>query len=258
MSAPQSLQAAIHIRDIRLNNLSMEDVLNAIHAALVRRVPTRIAFVNADCVNIAAGNSIYQQDLLDMDWVFADGIGVRLAGQLLKQPVRDNVNGTDLFPLLCEQLAAEGRSLFLLGGAPGVAQATADWAMLQYPGLRVIGTQHGFWRPDELHLILEWLHWLQPDVLLVGLGAPRQERWIQENMSKIGSTVVMGVGGLFDYYSGRIPRAPMWMRRIGLEWVWRLVQEPRRLFRRYIVGNWVFMARVMAERVRQALKGRKQ
>lgn len=253
---PQSVPATITIRKIRLTNLAMDDVLNALHAAIVKRVATRVAFVNADCVNIAARNPGYLADLQAMDWVFADGIGVKLAGQLLQQPVRANVNGTDLFPRLCEEMARERRRLFLLGAAPGVAQAAGDWVLSTYPGLVLAGTHHGYGPADELPTLLECIRLAQADVLLVGMGAPRQERWIQAHAAATGATVVMGVGGLFDYYAGNIPRAPLWMRHSGLEWLFRLLQEPRRLARRYLIGNWVFMMRVIGDRLRGNIRGK--
>ena len=124
---PQSVPATITIRKIRLTNLAMDDVLDALHAAVVKKVATRVAFVNADCVNIAARDPGYLADLQAMDWVFADGIGVKLAGQLLQQPVRANVNGTDLFPLLCEDMAREemARKIF--------SATTPDLQLLQKP-----------------------------------------------------------------------------------------------------------------------------
>ena len=245
--ASRCVPVAISIRDITLTNLNLEDAINAIHAAVTGKVATRVAFVNADCVNIAARNSRYRQDLQAMDWVFADGIGMKLAGKLLRQPVRANVNGTDLFPLLCEDMARGQQRLFLLGSAPGVAQAAGHWAQARYPGLVLAGTQHGYLDPAELPAVLQQIRQARPDVLLVGLGAPRQERWIQAHAAASGATVTIGVGGLFDYYSGHVPRAPLWMRRHGLEWLFRLLQEPRRLARRYLIGNWIFMAHVLSD-----------
>ncbi|MEO0003542.1 MAG: hypothetical protein RLZZ22_1234 [Pseudomonadota bacterium] len=248
--ARQAMPAVISIRDIRLTNLTLEEALDAIHAAVRQRVTTRVAFVNADCVNIAARDAGYLADLRAMDWVFADGIGMKLAGQWLRQPVRANVNGTDLFPRLCEDMARAGQRLFLLGATPGVAQAAGEWAQARHPGLVLAGTQHGYGSADELPALLERIRLARPDVLLVGLGAPRQERWIQAHAASTGASVVMGVGGLYDYYSGRIPRAPLWMRRCGLEWLFRLLQEPRRLAGRYLIGNWIFMLRVLGDRWR--------
>jgi N-acetylglucosaminyldiphosphoundecaprenol N-acetyl-beta-D-mannosaminyltransferase len=158
--------------------------------------------------------------------------------------VRDNVNGTDLFPLLCDSLAKNGHSLYLLGAKPGVAAAVALWAQKNYPGLIIAGTQHGYFKPEENEQIVSTIRASKADVVLVAFGAPRQEAWINQNMTASGASVLMGVGGLFDYFSGMIPRAPLWMRKTGLEWLFRLLQEPTRLWRRYLIGNGVFLFRI--------------
>jgi len=239
-----AIPAHIRIQGIPLVNLERNEAVAAIDAALTARQLTRIAFANADCANLAARDSHYRQHLGAMDWVFVDGIGMRIAGMVMQTPVRDNVNGTDLFPLLCEALAGSGKRLYLLGARPGVAAAAAAWAQARFPNLQVAGTRHGYFTlADEPDINAE-IHASKADVLLVALGAPRQEDWIARNAGDCGVTVAMGVGGLFDYYSGRIPRAPAWMRHHGLEWVFRLIQEPGRLWRRYLVGNGIFLARI--------------
>ncbi len=240
----QATPASLNIHGIRLVNLSMDESLAAIEAALVAGQPTRVSFVNADCVNIAAVNATYRKSLATTDWVFIDGIGMRIAGKIMGQRVRDNVNGTDLFPRLCESLAQQGRRLFLYGAQPGVAAATAEWAQAHYPGLQIAGTAHGYHGAQDESAIVTTIRDSRADVVLVALGAPRQEQWIESNMTATGATIAIGVGGLFDYYSGRIPRAPLWMRRLGIEWLFRLIQEPRRLWRRYVVGNVIFLGRI--------------
>jgi N-acetylglucosaminyldiphosphoundecaprenol N-acetyl-beta-D-mannosaminyltransferase len=250
---PRSFPAGIEIRGLRLLNLALEDAVAAIESAVLGGSQTRVAFVNADCVNIAANDETYRQRLAAMDWVFVDGIGMRIAGRLLNQPVRDNVNGTDLFPQLCEALARHGRSLYLLGGRPGVAEAAADWARTHFPGLHIAGSHDGYFAAGDTGLVVAGIRETRPDVLLVAMGVPLQETWIAHHATATGATVTLGVGGLFDYYSGRIPRAPLWMRRLGLEWLFRLLQEPGRLWRRYLVGNVVFLARIGRDWLRRAL-----
>jgi len=252
-----TVPASIEIRGLRLLNLSLEESIAAVEAAVLARLPTRVAFVNADCVNIAARDPDYRHQLGEMDWVFVDGIGMRLAGRLLDQPVRDNVNGTDLFPLLCEALAKYGRSLYLLGGRPGVAAAAAAWAQESYPGLNIAGTHDGYFDPTDSSQVAAVIRASGADVLLVAMGAPRQEAWMGNYAADAGASVTLGVGGLFDYYSGRIPRAPAWMRSLSLEWVFRLIQEPRRLWRRYLVGNAVFLARIGRDWVAGHIHNRK-
>lgn len=243
----QAVPAFLDIRNIRLTNIGMEDALNAIDAALVARTPTQVAFVNADCVNIAAGNPYYHETLTKMDWVFCDGIGMKIAGKILSKPIRENVNGTDMFPLLCKDLASKGARLYFLGARPGVARATASRMKEQFPGLVVAGCQHGFFHPEQLPEVIGDIRASQADVIFVAMGAPRQEAWIRENFPATGATVAIAVGGLFDFYSGNIPRASLWIRRLGMEWIWRLLQEPRRLWRRYLLGNWCFMARIIKD-----------
>lgn len=172
---------AISIRGIRLTNLALDDALNAIDGALAARTPVHIAFVNADCVNLAARDAAYQEALEGMDWVFTDGIGMKIAGQLLGRPVRANVNGTDLFPRLCGELAGTGRRLFLLGARPGVAAAAAAWAQAQYPGLVIAGTRDGYFDAAETAAVLADIRAARPDVLLVAMGAPRQEKWMHQH-----------------------------------------------------------------------------
>lgn len=250
-----SHEASVQIAGLRLLNLEMQDMLNAIDAALRARQPMRIAFVNPDCVNLAAGDAAYRACLEASDWVCADGIGMKIAGKLLQRPIRQNINGTDLFPLLCAQLAQRGQRLFLLGGQDGVAAATAAWAQAQFPGLQIAGTANGYFTEADTPALLRVIRAARADVLLVALGAPRQEKWLAQHHAASGATLGMGVGGLFDYYSGRIPRAPQWLREIGGEWVFRLLQEPGRLWRRYLIGNGVFLLRILREKY--AAPGRK-
>ncbi len=240
----QVIPAHLRICDIPLVNITLDDAVIAIESALVARSPTRIGFINTDCVNLAAKTAQYRRSLATMDWLFIDGVGMRIAGKVLQQPVCANVNGTDLFPKLCAALAAQQKRLYLLGGKPGVAAAAAQWAVSNYPGLIVAGTYDGYFSETKSNEVVAAIRAARADVLLVGLGAPRQENWISAHFETCNATVTIGVGGLFDYYSGRIPRAPLWMRRLGLEWLFRLYQEPRRLWQRYLVGNLVFLFRI--------------
>jgi len=243
-----SWKAGHFISGIRLINLSMDNLLDAIVSAIDSRARTRIAFVNPDCVNIAVRDAAYRRTLDRFEWVCADGIGMKIAGSLLGQPVRQNLNGTDLFPRLCAALSASGHSLYLLGARPGVAEAAAQWALARYPGLKIAGTRSGYFSSMEADEVPAKIRASGADVLLVAMGAPRQEIWLERNLEASGAIVGMGVGGLFDFYSGRIPRAPLWLREIGGEWVYRLMQEPGRMWRRYLVGNWIFLYRIFVEK----------
>lgn len=236
----------VRINAVPIRNVSMVEALELIDAAVVARDRRCVFFVNADCLNVSARDTRYHHVLGREDaLVFADGIGVKLAGHLSRQQVRDNVNGTDMFPLLCSLAAERGRSIFLLGARPGVADEVKQRMTALNPGLKVAGTHHGYFDKRESAPVVEQINRSGADILLVAFGAPAQERWIAEHRHQLQVPVAMGVGGLFDFYSGRIPRAPKVVRDMYLEWAWRLAMEPRRMWRRYLVGNFTFMGRVL-------------
>ena len=205
----------------------------------IRRV---ISFVNAHCINVARGDRRYSDALQSADLLLPDGAGMRIAARLAGQTTGENLNGTDLFPLLCERAAASGVTIYLLGGEPGVAAAAAAEMQRRFPQLQVAGAEDGFFKPADTDRMIADINASGAGMLFVGLGVPLQELWIAEHAPRLDAPVVLGVGGLFDYYSGRIPRAPLLVRKFGFEWAWRLVQEPRRLAHRYLVGNATFLA----------------
>lgn len=231
---------------IRIDNITLTEAIERILSLSGGSRPRQVCFVNADCANIAWEREDYRDTLNGADLCVADGIGVKLAGKLLARPVRQNVNGTDLFPRLCAALD-ETRPIFLLGARPGIAEAVAEWIRSNHPNAKVAGMQHGYYPKEEEAQVLERIRRSGARILLVAFGAPRQDLWIRRHLADTGVGVAMGVGGLFDFYSGRIPRAPQWMREIGMEWTYRLYQEPGRMWKRYLWGNLVFLSRVMRE-----------
>lgn len=232
---------------VRIVNTTMDEAVAWIVARSRGEEVSPVAFVNPDCLNIAHGNATYREALAAASRVLPDGIGIHLACRILETPLLANVNGTDLFPLLCEKAAAGKVPLFLLGARPGVAQAAAEAMTARFPGLAVAGVRDGYFSAEEEGAVLDEINRSGARVLLVAMGAPRQEVWLHERRDLLRVPVRMGVGGLFDFYSGRIRRAPQWMRDVGLEWVYRLMQEPGRMWRRYVVGNPLFLWRVLRE-----------
>lgn len=172
---------------------------------------------------------IYKQ----ADLVTPDGTGIVWAGRLLGVPLRERVSGIDLLERFFASWAHRRAPLrvFLLGAAPGVADQAAQKLRERYPKLQIVGTHHGYFQPREDEQILSLINRSQPDILLVGLGVPKQELWIYENRAKLNVSVLMGVGGCFDVWAGRLSRAPKGWQRLGLEWLYRVFQEPRRLVR---------------------------
>ncbi len=244
MAAGRARRPRIRLFGIEIDNVTLDEAVELIVERLDGNTPAQVSFVNADCVNIACRSPEYREALQDSELVFVDGIGMRVAGDVLGQPVLDNVNGTDLFPRLAAALKGTGKRVYLLGGRPGVADGVAKWLAKNFPGLELAGWQHGYFSAEEEAKVIEDICRSGADLVLVALGAPRQELWIRRCLGKLGAKVVIGVGGLLDFYSGRIPRAPRWIRKLGMEWCYRLYQEPRRLWRRYLVGNVVFLVRL--------------
>ncbi len=236
---------------VRIDNLTMAEASARIVALAQSNEATQACFVNADCFNIAYSDEDYRGTLARANLVLADGIGVRLAGAILDQNVRENVNGTDMLPYLCAAVEAAGMGIYLLGGKPGIADDAGKWIREHYPNLMLAGTHHGYFSEEEESGVLEEIAASKAGVVLVALGSPRQDKWIAAHRLQVGPKVLIGVGGLLDFYSGRISRAPIWMRELGMEWLYRFWQEPGRMWRRYFVGNFEFLYHVLSERMRQ-------
>ena len=217
-------------------------------AAIGRRL--QVYFVNAHCVNVAARVPRYAQILREAPLLFADGAGMALAARVGGTTLAHNVNGTDLFPELCAAAAAAALPVAFLGARPGVAAACATRMMRQHPGLRVVWVADGYLPAPEEALRLQELNASGARLLFVAKGVPMQELWIADHAAQLSVPVLLAVGALFDFYSGTIARAPPWLRTLRLEWLYRLLQEPRRLFRRYVLGNPEFVGRALLWRLR--------
>jgi N-acetylglucosaminyldiphosphoundecaprenol N-acetyl-beta-D-mannosaminyltransferase len=237
------------ILGIWTENTSMGEAVEKVATLIDEDRSQQVCFVNADCFNIAARNEPYRNAVTKARLVFPDGVGVILASRIAGKSIRQNLNGTDMFPRLCARLAPEHRRVFLLGGKPGVGKKVKEYIEEMHPGLVVAGVHHGYFSAAEEPAVINEIRASRADLLLVAFGAPRQDTWIHDHLQELGVPVAMGVGGLFDFYSQSVPRAPGWIRSLGMEWGFRLVMEPGRLWRRYLIGNWVFMARVLREQM---------
>lgn len=229
--------------DMTINNDSMEEAVERVLCPRKQTSTKTASFVNVNTVNLAKKHTELTDAVNDCDLVFADGSGIRLAAKRKGVELRDNVNGTDLLPVLCEKAALANKKIFLLGAAPGVAEQTANNLEATFANLEIAGTHHGYFDKQNCDRVIELIRHSGADILLVAFGSPIQELWLQENRDRLSVDVALAVGGLFDFYSGRIPRAPQWMRSQGIEWVWRLMQEPKKKFHRYVIGNPAFLWR---------------
>ncbi|MEP5937541.1 MAG: WecB/TagA/CpsF family glycosyltransferase [Erythrobacter sp.] len=242
----------VNLFDLPLVSSSRREMAKHILARVGSMQKSTINFVNAHCINMQRNDLEYRDALRSSDLLLPDGIGIEIAAKMFGSNVGENLNGTDLFPEICREAESQGTGIFFLGGQSGVADGAADWAATHYPELRIAGTQSGFFDREDEDLLIERINKSRAGIVLVGLGVPLQEKWIARNRERINKPVVMGVGGLFDYYSGRIPRAPKIVRACKSEWVWRLAMEPQRMAKRYLWGNAAFLAHASAQALTQS------
>ncbi len=229
---------------LTISDLTRDGAIELLLRAMRLRLPMRVAFCNAHTANLAWGDPALRQ-LLAVFTVLPDGVGVDLGAKLLHgQTFAANLNGTDLVPAI---LAAESRPLriALFGARPDIARKAAEIIVQASPQHSVVACSDGFLGEQETALFLESLRQAPVDILLVAMGNPVQERWIAQNVTGEHATLAMGVGALFDFLAGEVPRAPFWLRKVRMEWMYRLAQEPGRLFGRYVLGNPLFMLRVL-------------
>lgn len=212
-------------------------------AAIEARRARSLYFVNAHTLNLAWDDAAFRGVLGRGDLVLNDGIGLAIYGLLARQKFVYNFNGTDLLPRLFA--AADPRrplKVFLYGAVPGRAEIAAKNVTAQYSGVEIVGTLDGFVRDGAI----ERINATSPDVLLVGMGNPLQERWIDQHRAELRVGVVAGIGALIDFLSGETTRAPQWIRAAQMEWAFRLALEPKRMWRRYLLGNPMFIGRSAA------------
>jgi exopolysaccharide biosynthesis WecB/TagA/CpsF family protein len=204
-----------------------------------------VSFLNAHCINVAAKNSTYRWALGKSTVLMPDGVGMNLAARMAGNRFIENLNGTDLFPALMKSAAEQQYKVYFLGSKPGIAEAASHKAQSLAPQLNIAGTRNGFFKPSDEARIIEEINESGADLLLVALGVPMQEIWIARNRHKLNARIVIGVGAQFDFWSGMISRAPDFLRKLGLEWTWRLALEPKRMFKRYVLGNPEFLVRAI-------------
>ena len=241
----------IKILGVKIAIATAAEMIERIRVA-AKSGPTRVAYVNAHTLNLAFEDSSLRMALLHSHFVLNDGAGLSLAARLHGCAFPENLHGSDFNVTLLRMAAAEGWSVFLLGGRPGIADRAAGGLVRLIPGLRVVGTRHGF--HSHRHADVQAVNASEADVLLVAMGNPLQELWLEEHFGALQHVRVgVGVGAFFDFQANAVPRAPQWMNDRGIEWLFRLAQEPRRLAKRYLLGNPTFVFRVLRERLSRAI-----
>ena len=199
----------------------------------------------ADLASLLAGASL----------VVADGVGVVWASRYLRRPLPARVPGIELAERLLAEAARRGWRVYLLGGRSGTAEAAAARLQAAYPGLAIAGSAHGYFSAADEPRVVETIRAAAPALLLAGLGTPRQERWLARHLRALGAPAAMGIGGSLDVWAGRAHRAPRAMQTVGLEWLYRLAREPRRLRRQLTIPH--FMGLIIGIRAREARRARR-
>lgn len=229
------------ILGVRVDNVNYEQALSIIEGFVVSGTPHQVVTVNPEFIVTAQSDDDFRRVLNASALALPDGVGLLWAARFLGRPLQERVTGTDTMQRLAALAAQKDYSLFLLGAAPGVAVETAARLCETYPGLRIVGTHAGSPALEEEDEIVRMIQRAKPDILFVAYGAPQQDKWIARNLERLGVPVAMGVGGAFDFISGRTKRAPRWVQRLGLEWLHRLCHEPWRWRRMLALPKFVWL-----------------
>jgi N-acetylglucosaminyldiphosphoundecaprenol N-acetyl-beta-D-mannosaminyltransferase len=217
------------ILGVPIHPATFESLLATIAGWIAAGGPTRqVCTASPEFVMIAQDDPAFMQVLHGADLCVADGVGLLFAARYLGRRLPERVTGADGLPLIAERAAQAGWKLFLLGAAPGIAEQVADTLRQRYPGVQIVGTYAGSPSPEEEDDIIRRVNHSGADILFVAYGAPHQDKWIARNRDRLQVSVAIGVGGALDFAAGAVPRAPRWMRRLALEWLYRLIRQPWR------------------------------
>ena len=211
-----------------------------------------IAHANVHTLNLTVADPSFKEVLRAADMVLNDGKGVMLGARLLGTGFPADLNGNFFTPVVVSRAAERGWPVFLLGAKPGVAEKLAAVVRDLHPTINIVGMHHGHFTPEEEPDVVVHIREVGTGLLLVGMGNPHQERFLHRRLTETGARLGIGVGAYFDFQTGTVPRSPAWMNRMGVEWVHRLALEPKRMWRRYLIGNPAFIARVLKQRRRAA------
>jgi len=236
---------------VEFDNVTMEEALDSTEAWIAEGRPGYCVTPNPEIVYEAAHDEAFRALLNGACLVLPDGVGVMLGAKILGTPLREKVSGVDFAEALCARMAKKGSALYLLGSKPGVAELAAEKLRAAHPGLRIVGTADGYFKDEEP--IAAAVRAAKPDVLFVALGSPKQEHFMKDHLSDLGVPFLIGLGGTLDAFAGTVKRAPKWVTRIGMEWFYRLIKEPKRFKRMLRLPKFVFA--VLGRRMRGESNG---
>ena len=224
-----------------VNNVNMDEAIQSIEDMIASEKKSYIVAINVDVV-MKIENDSYLKEITDEDdMVLVDGKPLEWIAKWHKRPIKAKISGSDLVPILCKRAAEKGYSIFIIGGKEGITEKAQQNLERDLPGIRIVGTYapaFGFEKDEkELNRINEMISSAHPDILIACFGCPKQEKWIYENISKYDAKVSVCAGATVDFLAGNVNRAPRWMSEHGLEWFYRFLQEPKRMFKRYFIDD---------------------
>ncbi|MDR1759195.1 MAG: WecB/TagA/CpsF family glycosyltransferase [Fibrobacter sp.] len=241
--------------NIKVNVLNQDEALSCIRDILFQDPHKNIFFLNAHCFNLAQKHSKYFNALHRSDFLLNDGMGISIAARFKGIKFPDNLNGTDFIPLIIKEGVAGNKTFYLLGTKDHILEKTKVNLETNFPGMKILGMHNGFFSEAENKDIINEINELKVDIIIVGMGVPLQEIWIHENKNKLPDVSLFVAGGaIFDFLSGTISRAPVWMRKLRIEWIYRLCLEPKRMWKRYILGNILFFFHLLKHQIKDFTK----
>ena len=233
--------ARIKFMNTEIDNLTMKETLDEIDKLILKNDKSYVVTPNVDHIVQLETDVELKNIYRDASLILADGKPLLWISKWYKTPIKEKISGSDLFPLLCEMAAKKGYSMFFLGAAEGVAAKAAENLKKKYNGLKIVGTYsppYGFEKDEiESEKIIDMVKEAHPDILIVGLGCPKQEKFIYNYRDRLNVPISLGLGASFDFEAGNIKRAPKWMANHGLEWLFRITQDPQRMAKRYLVDD---------------------
>ncbi|MCP5241067.1 MAG: WecB/TagA/CpsF family glycosyltransferase [Zoogloeaceae bacterium] len=241
----------IEMMGCQIDNLTMEETLGRVEQFIASGRPHQHVVVNVDKLVKASRDAGLREIINDCALVNVDGMPVVWASRLLGKPLKARVAGVDLFEALMQRASTKQWRVFLLGAREEVVSGVKSLYEAKYPGLVVAGYRNGYWKADEEPAVVEQIKAAQADLLFVAISSPKKEQFLGQYQAEMKIPFAMGVGGTFDVAVGKVKRAPLWMQNNGLEWFYRFLQEPRRMFKRYFIDDIAFFWLLAKEATRR-------
>ena len=240
----------IDIHGVMIDNVTMEEALDKVLSMLEGQTPQKIFTPNSEIIMQATRDPELRDILNSAELIVPDGAGVILASRIMKNELKEKVPGIDLVRQIFANTKKRPASFFILGGKPGVAEKASVNIVYDYPKAKIKGYRNGYFDESEVPEIIKQINESRAEILLVGLGAPKQEKWIHRYANELNCKILMGIGGSIDVFAGTAKLAPEFMRRAGLEWLYRLIKEPKRAKRMLDLPRFILLTlkKTMADR----------